>query len=130
MEKYAQDLKLVMSEKADFKPEFEQVFNGYMNEDLRTPKNEVLIKIEAQLAQKKEKTIAKRDDNLNILDNPKVLPQVNDSADKIDKKLRKHRAENLIEIMKKDDEKVRQLYGIDVENTKTNKKPPEFLALE
>ncbi len=101
-----------------------------MNEDLKAPKNEILIRIEAQLTKKKEMTIAKRDDNLNILDNPKVLPQVNDSADKIDKKLRKHRAENLVEIMKKDDEKVRQLYGIAVENTKTNKKPPEFLALE
>ena len=107
MEKYAQDLKLVMSEKADFKPEFEQVFNGYMNEDLRTPKNEVLIKIEAQLAQKKEKTIAKRDDNLNILDNPKVLPEVINPSDKIDKKLRKHRAQNLVDIMNRDDDKVR-----------------------
>lgn len=65
----------------------------------------------------KEKAIAKKEGTLDVLGNPKVLPEVMDNVQRVKRRIDRANAENLMGIMKKDDEKLRQLYGTPSEHS-------------
>ncbi len=76
MDDYTQNMRLLMQQHTDFKPQFENAFEGYINSELITPKNETLIKIEAKLDGMKEMALAKKEGTLTIDGTLKVLPDV------------------------------------------------------
>lgn len=78
MDTYTDTMKLLMKRNADFKPQFDQVFDGFMNEDMITPRNETLIKIDKKLENMKDLAQAKKEGTLDVVGNAKVLPEVLD----------------------------------------------------
>jgi len=80
-----------------------------MNNEL--PKNETLIQIDGKLTKMMETAKATKEGTLDILGNPKVLPDVLDNVSRVQRKLDKIHGENLLEIMNKDDRKMIEVYG-------------------
>ena len=99
-----------------------------MNDEMITPKHETLIKIDSKLQQMKDNQVAKKIDNLNIMGEAKVLPPVSEAKDKLRKKLDRHHAVELIDIMDRDELKRKQLYKEDYKRHETP--TPEIVQID
>jgi hypothetical protein len=84
-----------------------------MNDEMITPTHETLIKIDSKLTQMRDNQAAKKVDNLNILGEANYLPPVSEPQQKLRKKLDRKHAEQLMDIMDKDELKRKQLYKED-----------------
>jgi hypothetical protein len=71
-----------------------------MEKDL--PKDEIWIRLEAEQEQKRQLKIAKKEGRMNILGNPKVLPEVQSQAQKVKERLDKAHGAQLKQLMVED----------------------------
>lgn len=97
---YSYNLRQRLNHIADYRPAFETAFQGYLEKDL--PKDEIWIRLEVEQEQKRQLKIAKKEGRMNILGNPKVLPEVQSQAQKVKERLDKAHGAQLKQLMVED----------------------------
>ena len=122
MSEYSVAVRLRLGEIVAFKPEFDAVFNGFVDNHL--PKQALLDQIKATEATKKASV---HPDDQNILGNPRVLPKIQTEAEKLQEKHNRRNGEIDAKLTKEDQVRQKRLYNI---NPPKEAEKEEFKAMK
>lgn len=101
MSEYSENLRRRLAHISNYRQEFENAYNGFVEADI--PRDELYLRLEAEADRERERKRAHKEGKTNIIGNPMVLPKVQTDAERVQERLHRVHGAQLLALIEEDE---------------------------